>query len=175
MTRSLRLGLVFATFAVFPLGAQSTGGIIGKVINATNEHPVRGVQVRLDGGRYGTTTDTVGEYRIRGVQAGTHVLEVTYPGYRPERREGIEVQAGDYTRADVRMAPLAVQLADLRAVGVQDPVLDPLATATEQRITADQLRRLPVTNLQDAIAMQAGVVGESFRGGHYTLRPGIGH
>ncbi|HEY8061494.1 MAG TPA: TonB-dependent receptor [Gemmatimonadales bacterium] len=168
MTYSLRLGFAFATVMAFPLGAQSTGGIIGKVIDATNEHPVRGVQVRLDGGRYGTTTDTVGEYRIRGVQAGVHVLEVTYPGYRPERREGIEVQAGDYTRADVRLAPLAVQLAELRAVGVQDPVLDPLATATEQRITADQLRRLPITNLQDAIAMQAGVVGESFRGG----RPG---
>src|ERR1019366_2470780 len=60
------------------------------------------------------------------------------------------------------------QLAELHGVGVQDPVLDPLATATEQRITGDQLRRLPVTTLQDAIALQAGVVGESYRGG----RPG---
>ena len=162
------LGLLLVAVAATSLAAQNTGGLIGKVIDATNERPVRGAQVRLDGGRYLTTTDTGGEYRIRGVPGGVHQLDVTLPGYRPERRVGIEVRADEFTRADVRLGPLAVQLADLKAVGVQDPVLDPLATATEQRITADQLRRLPVTNLQDAIAMQAGVVGESFRGG----RPG---
>ncbi len=168
MTHSIRLGLALVAFAVLPLTAQSTGGLIGRVVDATNEHSVRGVQIRLDAGRYITTTDSAGDYRIRGIPVGVHRLDVTLPGYRPERRDGIEVRSGEFTRADVRLAPLAVHLADLRAVGVQDPVLDPLATATEQRITADQLRRLPVTNLQDAIAMQAGVVGESFRGG----RPG---
>ncbi|MGH7593975.1 MAG: TonB-dependent receptor, partial [Gemmatimonadales bacterium] len=168
MTRSLRLGVTLSMLAALPVAAQSTGAIIGTVIDATTEHVMRGVQVRLDAGRYVTTTDTGGEYRIRGVPAGWHRIEVTFPGYRPERRDSIAVRPDEGTRADVRLAPLAVQLAELRAVGVQDPVLDPLATATEQRITADQLRRLPVTNLQDAIAMQAGVVGESFRGG----RPG---
>lgn len=168
MTPSRYLSLAFLAVAALPLAAQNTGGIIGKVTDATNQHAVRGVQIRVDGGRYVTTTDTSGEFRVRGVQAGVHLLEATFPGYRAERRDSIAVQADNFTRADVRMAPLAVQLSDLTAVGVQDPVLDPLATATEQRITADQLRRLPVTNLGDAIAMQAGVVGQSFRGG----RPG---
>ena len=154
--------------AFVPLAAQGVGGLTGRVIDATNDGPVRGVEVRVDGGRYFTTTDTLGEYRIRGIPAGLHQLAVTRPGYRPERRAGVEIRGGEITRADVRLAPFAVQLAELRAVGVQDPVLDPLATATEQRITADQLRRLPVTSLQEAIALQAGVVGESYRGG----RPG---
>ncbi|MGH7583177.1 MAG: TonB-dependent receptor, partial [Gemmatimonadales bacterium] len=117
---------------------------------------------------YYTTTDTAGNYWLRAIPPGRHSLAVTFPGYRPERRDSIMISAGEITRADVRLAPVAVQLTELTAVGVQDPVLDPLATATEQRITAEQLRRLPVTSLDEAIAIQAGVVGESYRGG----RPG---
>ena len=64
MTHPLRLGLVLVAFAALPLSAQSTGGIIGKVIDATNQHPVRGVQIRVDAGRYLTTTDTGGSWRI---------------------------------------------------------------------------------------------------------------
>src|SRR5690606_11821738 len=75
------------------------------------------------------------------------------------------VRAGEIVRADIRLAPTAVQLQDLVAVGVQDPILDPLATQTVQRISAEDFRRLPVSSLEDAIALQAGVVGESFRGG----------
>lgn len=168
MKRLLTTIMLLLPTVALPLQAQTAGGLVGQVVDANNEHPVRGVQIRLDGGRYITTSDTNGDYRIRGLLAGRHSLSVTFPGYRPEHRDSVLVQSGEATRVDIRMAPLAVQLSELRSVGVQDPVLDPLATATEQRVTADQLRRLPVTNLQDALAMQAGVVGESFRGG----RPG---
>ena len=168
MTSSLRLALLASVLALGPLAGQGVGGLTGKVIDATNDRPIRGVEIRVDAGRYFTTTDTLGEYRLRGIPQGLHQLAVTLPGYRPERRTGIEIRSGEVTRADVRLAPFAVQLAELNAVGVQDPVLDPLATATEQRITGDQLRRMPVSTLQEAIALQAGVVGESYRGG----RPG---
>ena len=168
MTRAIQLALVASVIAACPLAGQGTGGLVGRINDATNDRAVRGAEVRVDAGRYFTTTDTLGDYRFRGLPEGFHTIAINFPGYSPARRDRVEVRGGEITRADVRLAPVAVQLAELRAVGVQDPVLDPLATATEQRITADQLRRLPVTNLQDAIAMQAGVVGESYRGG----RPG---
>jgi hypothetical protein len=168
MIRTLRLACIGTVVAAWPLVGQTTGGLVGQVKDAASERAIAGVQVRVDNNRYATTTDTAGNYILRGIEPGLHRLAVTFPGYRPERRDSVEVRAAEFTRADVRMARVAVQLTELRAVGVQDPVLDPLATATEQRITAEQLRRLPVTNLQDALQMQAGVVGESYRGG----RPG---
>lgn len=168
MKRCLLLALVIAATGSIPVAAQGVGGLNGKVVDATDDRPVAGAEVRVDAGRYLARTDSLGEYRLRGIPVGLHEIFVTKPGYRPERRAGVVIQAGLLTRADVRLGPVAVQLAELRAVGIQDPVLDPLATATEQRITAEQIRRLPITTLQDAIALQAGVVGESFRGG----RPG---
>ena len=168
MNRATRFAVVVTALAAAPLAAQGTGGLTGKVIDATNERPVRGADVTLDAGRFVAITDSLGEFRLRGVPEGLHTMSVRFAGYTPARRDRIEVRGGEITRADVRLAPVAVQLATLTAVGVQDPVLDPLATQTEQRITADQIRRLPVTTLDQAIEMQAGVVGGSYRGG----RPG---
>src|SRR3989454_304024 len=44
-------------------------------------------------------------------------------------------------------------------------VLDPLATATTQRISGAELRRLPVSSVDEGIALSAGSVGASYRGG----------
>ncbi len=168
MRRTLQVAFLVSVVIAGPLAAQGTGGLVGRIINATNERAVRGAEVRVDAGRYYTTADSLGDYRLRGLSEGFHTLTINFPGYSPARRDRVEIRSGEITRADVRLAPVAVQLAELRGVGVQDPVLDPLATQTEQRITADQLRRLPVTSLDQAIEMQAGVVGGSYRGG----RPG---
>lgn len=148
-----------------PLTAQGVGGLVGKVTDASNNLAIRGAEVRLDGDRFRTVTDSGGEWRLRSIPAGVHTLAVTLPGYRPTQRDQIVVRSGEITRVDARLAPVAIQLSDLVAVGVQDPVLDPMATASAQRITREDLRRLPVSTLEDAIALQAGVVSGSYRGG----------
>jgi hypothetical protein len=165
--RSSRLAFAALVLLTFQsnLIAQNTGGIVGRVTDAATGLSLREVEVRLAGGRWRAVTDTGGQFRFRGIPANEHVLEVTSPGYRPARREGLLVPAGEIVRIDIRLAPVAVELTELVAVGVQDPVLDPLATQTVQRISSEDLRRMPVSSLEDAIALQAGVVGESIRGG----------
>jgi hypothetical protein len=168
MRRLLSSAAVFLGIALLPnatLLAQSSGGLIGRVTDASNGQPLASVEVRLDSNRVIARTDSRGEYRFRALPAGYHTLTVAWPGYRPATRDSVLIRAGEIVRADVRLAPTAVQLQDLVAVGIQDPILDPLATQTVQRISAEDFRRLPVSSLEDAIALQAGVVGESFRGG----------
>ncbi len=160
-----RLAVLLLVLPVATMSAQSTGGLVGRVVDAATGRPIVGADVRLPELGLLTRTDRDGEYRLRGIVAGQHRLRVTSPGYRPAERDSIQVLAGEFVRVEVRLAALAVELGDLVSVGVMDPVLDPLATQTVQRISAEDLRRLPVSSLDDAIALQAGVVGESFRGG----------
>ena len=61
--------------------------------------------------------------------------------------------------------PSAVELAPLVVTAPVDELLDPLATSTEQKISAADLRDLPVSSLEEAIALSAGAVGTSYRGG----------
>lgn len=168
MRRLFSLVAVVLGIALLPTAraaAQSSGGLVGRVTDASSNQPLLGVEVRLDGNRVIARTDRNGEYRFRALAAGLHTITVAYPGYRPATRDSVLIRAGEIVRADVRLAPTTVELQELVAVGIQDPILDPLATQTIQRITAEDFRRLPVSSLEDAIALQAGVVGESFRGG----------
>lgn len=146
------------------LAAQAAGAISGRVTDATTGAPVAGATVLLEDGRRGAITDSAGAYRIREVRAGNYVLLARALGFGPVRREGVAVQAGSTTISDFALQPRAVQLEDV-VVESADPVLDPLATATEQVITADDFRRLPVSSLEEALALSAGTVGESYRGG----------
>ena len=160
-------GRTLAGLVLIPglLAAQTSGAIAGRVRDATSGHPVPGARVLLDGAA-GAISDTSGAFRIREVRAGRHTLLVETIGYRPSRRDGVLVRSGETTTLEVVLQPAAVELGTVVVVeAASDPVLDPLVTADVQRLTGDEIRRLPVTTLEEAIALTAGSVGESYRGG----------
>lgn len=144
--------------------AQTTGAIAGNVRDATNGQGIALARVGVDNGYNAATTDTAGGYRIRGVQAGWHRLTVRFIGYRGEIRDSVLIRAGATTIVDFSLNPAPTVLEPIVVVAV-DSVLDPFATSTTQRITAANLRELPVSNLDEALALSAGAVGESYRGG----------
>jgi hypothetical protein len=145
--------------------AQESGNIAGTVHDALSDAPLAGVQILIDDGRRGTLTDGQGRFRVRELRSGWHLLEVRHIGYLLARRDSILVRGGETVVIDVSLQALAVELDSIVVTAVADPVLDPFAMRSEQRITATDLRDLPVSNLEDALQLQAGVVGESYRGG----------
>ncbi len=164
---AVALGLLTgALLAPATLGAQTGGEIAGRVRDATTGRGVPFARVTLDGGPRSALTDTGGAYRLREVRAGRHAVQVELIGYRAVRHDAVLVRAGETTVVDVALQPAALQVDTSVVVeAVSDPVLDPLVTADVQRITADEIRRLPLTTLEEAIALTAGSVGESYRGG----------
>lgn len=167
MTAKGRLVLLagLASLASTVAAAQESGNIAGTVQDALTEVALAGVQVLIDDGRRGTVTDGQGRFRIRELRSGWHLLEVRHIGYEPARRDSILVRGGETVVIDVSLRALAVEIDSLVVTAVRDPVLDPFAMRSEQRITGSDLRDLPVSNLEDALQLQAGVVGESYRGG----------
>jgi outer membrane receptor protein involved in Fe transport len=163
--------LVLALLALLPgrrMVAQAEGALGGVVRDAATRSPVPDVLVTVEEGRRGAVTDSAGSYRIRQLRAGTYTVTLRRIGYRPRALTGVVVRAGATTPLDVTLDPSPLQLEELAVEAVSDPLLDPLRTQSEQRITAQDLRQLPVASLADAVALTAGTVGESFRGG----RPG---
>ncbi|MEO8201889.1 MAG: TonB-dependent receptor [Gemmatimonadota bacterium] len=158
--------LVFVLLIGAPVAAvaQTTGAVSGNVRDATTGKGIGLARVGVDAGMSAATTDTAGAYRIRGVQAGWHRVSVRFIGYRGEIRDSVLIRAGATTIVDFSLTPAPTVLEPL-VVRAVDSVLDPFATGTTQRITAANLRELPVSNLDEALALQAGAVGESYRGG----------
>ncbi len=135
----------------------------GSATRAT-DRSLGAVELLLDG-VVGAVTDTAGSYRIRGVRPGWHRVAARLIGYRGVVLDSVFVRAGATVTADLALEPSPVELAPLEVTAPVDELLDPLATASEQKISASDLRDLPVSSLEEAVALSAGSVGTSYRGG----------
>ena len=78
-----------------PLAAQTSGAIAGRVRDALTGEAVRAALIRVDGGRQGAATDTVGAFRVREVRAGWHRVEVNAVGFRPLIHDSVLVRSGE--------------------------------------------------------------------------------
>jgi hypothetical protein len=159
--------LVAGAVALGPLcaSAQTSGAIAGTVRDALTGRPVPLARAVVDDGRQVALSDTAGAFRVRDVRSGWHRFRVELIGYAPYRRDSVLVRAGETTMLDVALQPAAVTVGEVVVVAAPDPVLDPTVTADVQRVSADEIRRFPITTLEEAVALSAGAVGESYRGG----------
>src|SRR5918997_6017513 len=144
--------------------AQAEGSIAGRVVDARSGAGLSEAQVLVDD-RLRAITDTGGIYRARGLRSGWHRVSARHIGYRSVVQDSVFVRGGATITLDFSLETNPLQLQPLVVTAPVDPVLDPLATATEQKITAEDLRELPVSSLEEAIALSAGSVGQSYRGG----------
>jgi hypothetical protein len=162
--KALGPGWLLLAIAAAPLRAQTTGTIAGRVRDQTSLAALHSAQVLLDG-RLAALTDSSGAYQVRGVTSGLHRVTARLIGFATSTRDSVPVRAGETTRLDFALQSQAVRLGAVTVEAAPDAVLDPLATATAQHITGDDLRHLPVSTLEEAVALSAGTVGESYRGG----------
>jgi hypothetical protein len=144
--------------------AQAEGAIAGRVLDARSGLGLSEAQVLVDD-RLRAIADTAGLYRVRGVRGGWHRISARHIGYRSVVQDSVFVRAGATAILDFSLETNPLELAPLVVTAPVDPLLDPLATATEQKISAEDLRELPVSSLDEALALSAGSVGQSYRGG----------
>jgi hypothetical protein len=156
--------LIMLSALVPGLSAQTEGAIAGRVHESGTDKGLAQAQILVDE-RVRAIADTGGIYRARGIRSGWHRVAARLIGYRSLVRDSVFVRAGATVTVDFPLETNPLQLAPLVVTAPVDPVLDPLATATEQKITAADLRDLPVSSLQEALELSAGSVGQSYRGG----------
>lgn len=159
-------GLILLCAAV-PVAAQSVGTVTGVVREAGAQGVgLAGALVTVDGGRQAVVADAKGGYRLREITAGWHAIKAAAIGHRPLVRDSVLVRAGQTTALDFTLQTDPVGLEQIEVIAERvDSVLDPLAVQDQQRFTAEDLRRLPVSSVEEAIALSSGAVGESYRGG----------
>ena len=106
--RRLLAGVMTLAFAA-PVLAQSTGTIVGHVIDRSTQRGLGSVQVRIVGTTRGAQTDEAGAYRIVGVPSGVTQLVAQRIGYGPQSRS-VNVESNGTTTADFQMAVAATTL-----------------------------------------------------------------
>jgi hypothetical protein len=144
--------------------AQADGAIAGVVRQKESRSGLPAAEVLVDQ-RIGAVTDTAGRFRVRAVRSGWHRVAARLIGYRGVVLDSVFVPAGATVAVDFDLEANPTELEPVVVTAPYDAVLDPLATSTEQKITAEDLRDLPISSLDEALALSAGSVGTSYRGG----------
>jgi len=126
--------------------------VTGKVLDATTNEPLIGVNVAVEGTTVGTITDVKGTYSL--VLPGTaKTLVFTYIGYVTEK-----VQLQGQTTIDVKLTSEVLHLEEVVVVGYGTARKSDISGSVVSVSREDMLKKAPTNILQGLKGQAAGVV-----------------
>ena len=167
--RSAAILIAILALAV-PVLAQVTTGIVTGTVRDEQGAVIPGATVVLVSATRGTRsaetlTNENGDFVVPNVTADTYAVEVTLQGFRPVRREGINVSAGD--RVAVPALTLTVgAVTENVVVTAEAPLVQAVSGERSFTVATESVKNLPFANRNFAAvaSLVPGVGGASVGG-----------
>lgn len=101
----------------FAVGASfGQGTISGSVITEGSGEPIAGANIIIQGTTIGASTNATGEYIIRGVPAGKHVIEARFIGFEVVQKN-IQVVSGETLTIDFELSESSLEMEEVVVTG----------------------------------------------------------
>ncbi|MFC2119885.1 TonB-dependent receptor domain-containing protein [Bacteroidota bacterium] len=159
--KTFLLLLVFAS-SVF---AGTTGKLKGYVTDKQTGEVILGANIIIEGTYFGAASDLDGYYYINNIPPGNYRVIVSAIGYRKVIVENISIRIDLTTNVDVELSSTIIEMEDEVVVTSTRPLVQKDLTSTSVTISSDEIRMMPVENVDQIVNLQAGVIGGHFRGG----------
>ncbi|OQY27474.1 MAG: hypothetical protein B6244_10500 [Candidatus Cloacimonetes bacterium 4572_55] len=140
--------------------AGTTGKIVGMATDKSTGDPLPGTNILLQGTSNGAMAMTDGSYMILHVEPGAYQLVVSMMGYQRTIIKNVRVSTDLTTRIDIQMTQEVMQ-GDTTVVVCKRQLIRKDMTAWESRIRGSEISELPVQDIKDVIALQAGVTKDA--------------
>jgi len=158
MNKEIRIIIVSVFILMANLAfAQNSGKIAGKVTDDKTSEALFGVNILIEGTGLGAATDMNGEYIIVNIPPGVYNVLAKYIGYSNTITRNVHINTGSTTKLDFHITQTVLTLDHEVVVFAKAPLVIKDMTSTEARITADQIKELPLQNITQLITQQAGV------------------
>ncbi len=145
--------------------AGQTGKVAGYVKDANTGAPILGANVILEGTYSGAATDENGYYYIINVTPGKYTLKISSIGYQTVKIKNVLINIDKTTRIDVELREESVELDKEVVVTAKKPLITKDLTSTSATVSSDEIKQMPVEDMNQVVNLQAGVVDGHFRGG----------
>ena len=153
----ITLGLSILLFFSVQVFGGITGKVSGFVRDGETGDALPGVNVVLEGTTIGAATDLDGYFFIMNAPPGQYVLKATMVGYQVTKtRIGIRVDLTTKVKLDLK--PTVMDLGESVTVTAERPLIEPEITTKRTTITAEMIENMPVTNIQDIMALNSGII-----------------
>jgi hypothetical protein len=155
----------FACLWLFSLIARGavTGSISG-TLKDFNGGPIAAAMVTVTNTAQGiqtkATTDVKGEYTFPSLAVGNYELQVNVPGFRPEKRTGLTIDANSALVIDLTLQ-LATQREEVTVSGTGEEVhVETASTQVGEVVTAKEMTTVNLNgrSYTDLMALQPGIV-----------------
>lgn len=166
-----RLALfAFSMVMAVAVFAQSGGTIKGKMTDKVNGEPLPFANVVVfKGGAQiaGTMTDFDGNYSVSALTPGKYSIQASYVGYTPIKMEGVVVNDGKITFADIK-AGQGIDIETFEVVEYEVPLISKDQTSSGGTVTSEDIDKMAARSASDIAATVGGVqVNED---GSYNIR-----
>ncbi len=155
---------------VFP---QTSGKIAGKITDKETGKPIPFANVYVHETTKGAAADDDGNYTILDIAPGTYSVTASVVGYRKVTIQNVTVNVDFTTRLNFELSPGAVNLSAVVVTGERNPLVRQDLTNPTVAITQKTIQELPVDQISQVIALQAGVVQGN--DGQLHVRGGYGN
>ena len=168
-------------------GSSDFGKIRGKIIAIEDSTGLIGVNISILDTDLGAVSDEKGNYTIIGISSGVYSVRFDYIGRQSKTFKNIYVESSLSTSLNVQLSQSVIESEAIIVSGARK-IIQPDVTTSTVYIGQDEMQKLPVTELRDALMLQAGVffdpipvlsstgrghAGESGSGeARYTIRGG---
>ncbi|WP_290792018.1 TonB-dependent receptor [Flavihumibacter sp. UBA7668] len=166
ITRILVLLAVFYTQAII---AQNTGSISGTILDRNTQKPIAGASVLVISTTIGTSSDSIGRFRITGIPAGSYTLQLSFLGYAGKNINNVVITSGNENNLTIELEPSGKELSEVLVTGKKASAR---ATSLEsplsiQRLTTEEIKANPGGNFDISRVIQSlpGVGGGAGGGG----------
>ncbi|MCP5064043.1 MAG: TonB-dependent receptor [Ignavibacteriae bacterium] len=142
--------------------AGTTGKIAGTITDKTTGEDLIGVNIILVETGIGAASDENGYYFINNVPPGTYTLKVSYIGYSTTEVKNISISVDHTTEINIELVDATIELKDVVIVVAERELIRKDETSKRAVIDGSQITdKLPVSSIDDVIALQAGIVKDA--------------
>ncbi len=150
--------------------AGTTGKIVGEVKDGATGEPIIGATVVIEGTSLGAAANVEGYYVILNIPPGEYTVSATSVGYTKQSVSNVVVQVDLTTTIDFPLSETVLQVGEEVVVTAYRPLVRKDLTSSESRVNAEQIKTLPVSEVQEVLSLQSGITlgadgGIHIRGG----------
>jgi hypothetical protein len=137
----LLAAFLLISLGVLPAAAQ-TGSIRGRVVEATTQQPLPGVNVLVEGTSRGAASDIRGEFVIEDLLPGSYTLRASFLGFETQRTTDVVVRPSRPAFVLFQLRESAVDLDDIVVTASPFTVVSDAPTSL-QSLGPEEIRRTP--------------------------------
>ncbi|MFO7889108.1 MAG: TonB-dependent receptor, partial [bacterium] len=164
------LVIIIFFVVVQPTIAGNTGKITGVITDESTGEPLYFANVVLEGTDIGAAADEEGRYTIINVPAGVYTIIASYIGYKTTKVKNVQIMTGLTTTINIELQPGEPIVGESVVKIAKKPIVQKDLTATTAVIEEKKIKAMPITEISEAIELQAGLIKDA--GGGLHIRGG---